>query len=284
MNRKAEVNSSEPTPKRQCTSQNKIVYCTKSEVLAKSLDYNIKIKCSDNTIAYTTWGFLSGVEYFNNIVNSGMKESTTRELHFEYLNFEDTEKYIELIIQSTINGSIMGDISTINLYRFYAQADFHNITFVMSYLAMKLIDLPWSIQFYCFMIKYNILPMKGIVSKYVNSFVDETKGNIEWKNEIEIPPETESTFWNHLITDCNSVSISAAWIVCYRFLPIDKLKEIIVNNTSKPDLSNVSKLMKCPQKDKEKEILVVISWAIDRIMIRTSTSSTTSKSSRKNAN
>lgn len=253
----------ESSSKRQCTSKYKIIYCTKHEGIAKSLDYNVKIKCSDGVIAHTTWGFFSGVEYFNRLINSDMKESRTRELTFEYLDYKDVEIYIELIVQVTSNNQLTRNVNNGSLMDIYSQADIHGIVDICEYLKKKISELPWSLNLYRFIIKYNILDINKILIKYTNTH--KNGSSYEWCRDIEVPPMSESIFWNNLIVNCNSFKLVTSWIVCYRFMSLDVLREAITHNHIIPSLDDVKLLTTCPQKDKDSELLLFISWAINKI-------------------
>lgn len=257
--------TNEPSSKRQCTNRHKVVYCTDSESLAKSLDYNVKVKCSDGVTAYTTWAFFTGIDYFLSLIKSGMKESTTKELEFQYLNYEDTVKYISIVAQATMtDGYVICEDIEKSVFNLYSQADMHGVAVVTRRLIDIIVGLPWSLDWYYFMIGINY-PIGKILDRYLDAHkISSTDHRVDWCKDLEVPPMSESIFWNNLMIQCDTSKITYSWCVYYRFIPLDKLKEALNYNTTCPTIEDIKLLTKCPQKGKDSELLMLTNWCINK--------------------
>lgn len=182
---------------------------------AKKMQLGTKIITKDNETIYTSWLIFRGISYFDNIINSGMKESVSQTLRFDFLTKNNTELYLFLITMRDLPLSniikILSDsnLDTKSLLSIYEQCDFHRIEFLQNCCIEIIKGLPYSIELYNFNVLRKIIDTKDMTEKFFNSTI---KNNCYVCDSI-LPPVSDDDFWIFVFNHEKFKSISQSYII-----------------------------------------------------------------------
>lgn len=247
--------------KKQC----KPVSHTRDKKLAMKFDLNVTIKCIHGSILYSSWHIFSGIEYFKNMLNSGMNETQRKEITFEYLDISQAELYIDLIMLSYY-GSLK-EVQSLSLETFihlYQQAELHQNDPILQFLRIKMGDIKYSIDLYNFNTIYKVLDDNTMALKFVDSMYNKGVYLIATPN-IEAPPLDNEPFWTALFDSIKLNRSDAAWILFFRFLTMPLLEKYISMYKPLSNAFSIKSLICLVKENNSPEFVRYLHWVIDKI-------------------
>lgn len=240
----------------------RIVYFYETLEEAKKRDYTLTIKCRDDRIVYSSIAFFTGIEYFSVILDSGMKESFTKECVFEYLTVEELIIYINTILNGYPKSRTPTSEEAINLY---IQAHVHQNTKVINQIKRFIEKLPYSSELYSFNTTYQLITIDVMVSKYIEEHNSCIKNDTNWFDGPSPPHSNDFNFWKLLIDRSCNQRLSIAWVTCWKFLPKETLKEVLKSYSKNITIAHIKALESYPENDKSDELLMIYRFAVDKM-------------------
>jgi hypothetical protein len=144
--------------------QRKIISCTDDKKFAEKYDMCLRIKTLDDKIVYASKSVFIGIEYFDKIFNSGMAETKTNEILFDYLVSENVKKYIDLLTEFNVKNivTLLNELSQDDVLSIYSQLNYHQITSFNIILADIINSYPVSRSLYEWNALHNIVKTERI--------------------------------------------------------------------------------------------------------------------------
>lgn len=122
-----------------------------------------KIITKGRKTLYTMWNVFRSIEYFENIVNSSMAESRSREITFDHLTLAESKEYLELLFSiSLTKGKFVWKGS---LFSLYDQADYHQIDNITVECLQRMYMLPYTEELYKWNKKRELISQKDMIEK-----------------------------------------------------------------------------------------------------------------------
>ena len=195
-----------PETESTVTIVTKIPSIIEDETIAKKYQLYTKIFTNDNHVLFTSWFFLQGFTYFEKLVDSGMKESESREIKIN-LDVATTKIYFNIItsdiqIAEGLLSSLCNEILLI-----YDQLDYHSILPILDICKSKILELPFSVELYEWNKIHNIIPIKDMFIKmsiYIQNIISS-------KETHQLPNESEEEYYSEYIKFINEYPISNDW-------------------------------------------------------------------------
>ena len=150
--------------------------------VATSYQLTTKINTRDGKIVYTNWSIFRGLEYFDGLLESGLRETPVRTLIFDYLNDVETEIYLDIL---TIGCDISKLSQTICLNLYY-QFDKHLIQDPLDSLKKQIVSHGYTLDLYNFYRIFKPFDIEVLAKMYIEKISD--------LNKIECPPLDDDIF------------------------------------------------------------------------------------------
>lgn len=148
-------------------SHNQVFFSERKERLVCAIDVSdaeryqllTKVIANDGVTLYTSWSVLAGIEYFENLMNSHMKESKTREITFQHLNQWEARSYLELLSFHNWENFTWDKC----IFSLHEQANYHQIEAICKTCVHQILKLPYSEKLYAWNMRHNIIEQRNMV-------------------------------------------------------------------------------------------------------------------------
>lgn len=184
----------------QTVKRRKIIYFSIDEKTSEICQFKTKIKTNEDKIVYTSWNVFYGIEYFDKLMESGMQESQTHEVNFQFLNIKQTKLYIILLVRTFDCDFIRSSFNSLNiedLIPIYHQLEYHCIDFLLTYCenAIKIKD--YSIELYEFNKTKNLMTIEHIVDEFSAKTIVNNIVKLQTIIEL-LPDKNDEAFFSEL--------------------------------------------------------------------------------------
>ena len=206
------LSSSKPSTKRARVE----IVTTVDPIIAERYQLITKIHANDRVILYTSWIYLKDIEYFENILNSPMKEASSRELKLN-LSSSLCNSYIDIIreLNNEVITSIINLLKPSDILQVYEQLDFHRITDKLEICKGVINTLPYTIELYEWNVIHGVISLENMAKAvYQASYIHNGNFLITLNSDLLFPPSSEEELWKLIMkiaSESTDFSTAIVW-------------------------------------------------------------------------
>lgn len=216
-----------PAPKRS----SQLVLCTLDPEIAEKYHLDVKVKCNDDKIIYTSYLLINALQSF------GKLTSSHPELEFKFLDSVQTPLYLECILSGMLGKDfdVPKDVSTLRSWMDQAENDQNDQNVMVLYKSIdKFSELPFSEDWYQLAMiinqkMSNYCSSRQIASKYLITCKESLCSKDINPPKFKDNPE----FWTELIRLVENEKPETAWRHAFRYLDEQTLKDVFTQYSPK---------------------------------------------------
>lgn len=209
-----------------------VVHHTPDRLLAESRDLTGVITCTD------------GILYAAKYICQGIFKNSS--YSFKYLKIHEARTFVDVFIRSTFGLAVPNNVkfnnsSCVNLVlNCHKESQSLQLEKLTEYFKLLITQLPYSYELYEISMSTDLFNKTQLVDKYLMF----GRSKIMSKEHLNMKiPDDDAEFWKILLEKVSNLTALEGWLLCYKHMDIEKLKQHLLKIKRLPLYQGLYKLV-----------------------------------------